>query len=75
VLNPGTSTYEIAMNTITCNGLQVVHAPITGTATLAALVAQMNTVLSALGTWAVSGANITLTTSACANIGLPFTVT
>jgi hypothetical protein len=74
VLNPGTSTYEIAMNTITCNGLQVVHAPVTGTATLAALVAQMNTVLAALGTWSVSGNNIQLTTSACANIGLPWSV-
>lgn len=74
VLNPNTNTYEIVANTVTCNGIQVFHAAVTGTTTLATLVAQMNTVLASLGTWAVSGSNITLTTTACSVIGLPWSV-
>lgn len=74
VVNPNTNTYEIAANTITCNGLPIFHSAITGTATLAALVAQMNTLLAAMGTWAVSGDNITLTGTACTTIALPWTV-
>lgn len=74
VLNPNTSTYEIAANSITCNGLPIFHAAITGTATLAALVAQLNTLVSAMGVWAVSGSNITLTGTACSTIAMPWTV-
>lgn len=74
VLDAVTNTYEVPMNTVTCNGIQVVHDAITGTATLAALVAQLNIVLAGLGTWAVSASNITLTTTACSVVGVPWSV-
>jgi hypothetical protein len=74
VLDATTGTYEIPAATVTCNGIQVVHGAITGTSTLAALVAQLNTVLAALGTWAVSSSNITLTTTACATVGMPWSI-
>ena len=73
-LQATTSTYEIASNSITCNGMLIVHDAITGTATLAALVAQMNTLLSAMGTWTVSGNNITLTATNCTVVTLPWSV-
>ena len=74
VLDAVTNTYEVPMNTVTCNNIQVVHDAITGTSTLATLVAQMNIVLAGLGTWAVSGGNITLTTTACTVVGIPWSV-
>lgn len=74
ILNVTTGTYEIPMNSVLCNGIQVVHDAVTGTSTVAALVVQLNTVLSGLGTWTVSGGtNIQLSTTACTNIGLPWT--
>lgn len=73
-LDAATNTYEILANTITCNGLPIFHSAITGTTTLAALVAQMNTLLAALGTWAVSGANITLTGTSCTTAALPWVI-
>jgi hypothetical protein len=74
VLDAVTSTYEVPMNTVTCNGIQVVHDAITGTTTLANLVIQMNTVLGFLGTWAVSASNITLTGTACTVVGVPWSI-
>lgn len=74
VLDAVTNTYEVPMNTVTCNNIQVVHDAITGTSTLTPLVAQMNTVLAGLGTWAVSGSTITLTTTACTVVGIPWSV-
>ena len=74
VLSALTSTYEIPTNTVLCNGLNIFHDAITGTTTLAALVAQMNTLLSAMGTWAVSGSDITLKGTACTTVNLPWTV-
>jgi len=65
-------TYEIVRDTIQCNGIQIVHSPITGTSTLATLVVQLNSLVGALGVWAVAGSTITLTTTACTNIGLPW---
>lgn len=73
VLNSVTSTYEVLRDSVQCNGMVIVHDPITGTATLAALVAQLNTLLSAMGTWAVSGGNITLTGAVCTSVGIPWT--
>lgn len=68
-------TYEIPSDTIQCNGINVVHAAITGTTTLADLVVQLNTLLGALGLWAVSGpGTISLVTTACDSVGLPWTV-
>ena len=73
ILNSGTGTYEVPANSVLCNGLLIVHPAITGTATLAALVVQLNTLLSAMGTWAVSGSDITLTGAACTSINVPWT--
>ncbi len=73
-LNVLTNTYEVPRDSILCNGLPIFHAPLTGTATLAALVTQMNANLAAMGTWAVSGSNITLTGTACTTVSIPWTV-
>ena len=75
MLNSDTSTYEIEANTIQCNGIAVVHSAITGAATLADLVVELNEHVSALGTWAVSATDITLTGTACDSAALPWTVT
>lgn len=63
-------TYEVPENSIFCSGIQIVHGAITGTSTLTTLVAQLNSLLGALGTWAVSGSNVTLTTTACTSLGI-----
>src|SRR6185295_6507130 len=49
----GTGTYEIVGNSVLCDQTPVSHLPITGTTTLAALVAQLTARLPDLGTWAV----------------------
>jgi hypothetical protein len=72
ILDPVTGTYEIARDEIECNGINIVHLPITGTNTLTNLVAQLNSLVGALGTWAVSGVNITLLTSSCSTVSLPW---
>ena len=73
-LQATTGTYEIANNAVTCNGMLIAHAAITGTSTLATLVAQMNTILGEMGTWAVSGQNITLASTNCTVVALPWSV-
>ena len=73
-LNPLTNTYEIPADRILCNSMPIFHAAITGTNTLAALVAQLNTLVGAMGVWAVSGTNITLTGTACQTVALGFTI-
>ena len=74
VLNPTSNTYEVASNVITCNGMNIFHDAITGTNALPALAAQMNTILGAMGLWAVSGPNITLTGTACTTVALGWNV-
>lgn len=74
VLNSTTNTYEILRNTIQCNGVEIVHEPITGTKTLATLVDQLNSLVSPLGTWAVSGGNITLEGTTCTTAAMPWTI-
>jgi len=77
VLDVVTNTYEVARDSITCNGLNVLNSPITGTSTLAALVAQLNSTsgTSAMGTWAVaSGTTITLTGSVCQTVAIPWLI-
>jgi len=69
---PG-GTYEVVANTIQCNSIAIVHSAVTGTATLANLVIQLNDLVGALGTWAVSGLNITLVTTACTTVGIAWT--
>jgi hypothetical protein len=75
VLNTDTSTYEIPANTILCNGLTIFGAAITGAASLAALVTQLNDEYGEMGTWAVAGGDITLTGTACTSVNIPWTVT
>jgi hypothetical protein len=67
--------YEVVENTIQCSGIQVVHSAIAGSSTLAALVVELNAKLGALGVWAVSGSNITLTTTSCTSVAVPWTET
>ncbi len=68
-----TGTYEIGANEVTCDGVAVQHAAVTGTTTVAALVVQLNsfTVLSSLGVWTVSGSNIQLVGS-CNIVEMPW---
>jgi hypothetical protein len=70
-LDTTTASYEVEANTIMCNGVAVEHGRVTGTTTLAALVTQLNQLVGVLGTWAVSGLNITLTGS-CATVTVPW---
>jgi len=65
-------TYEIAANSVQCNQIAIVHAAITGTTTLANLVVQLTDKMGALGTFAVSGANVTLTTTSCTSVAFPW---
>jgi len=76
VLDAATGTYEVGRDTILCNGLSIFNAPVTGTSTLANLVAQLNSIrgTSAMGTWAVSGLNITLTGAVCQSVAIPWIV-
>lgn len=75
VLNAATGFYEVLADTILCNGLNIFHPKITGSSTLAALVVQMNSLLSAMGTWAVASATtISLTGTACTNVEIGWVV-
>ena len=87
-LQATTGTYEIAANSVTCNGQLVVHTPVTGTTTIAALVAQLNLLLPAMGgyvnaqgvaqaAWIVNPGNpaqIQLQGNYCALVALPWSV-
>src|SRR5512135_685016 len=62
-------TYEVPANTIQCNGMVIFHEAIAGSTTLAALVIQLNTLLSAMGTWSVAGeTTIQLVGTACTSV-------
>lgn len=74
ILNETSGFYEVPASSILCNGMTIYHAAITGSATLADLVTQLNTILSAMGTWAVDGTEITLTGTVCQNINIPWKV-
>jgi hypothetical protein len=68
-LDAATGTYEVQANTILCNNMNIFHDAITGSTTLAALVAQMNVKLAAMGTWSVLNATqIQLTGTACTSV-------
>jgi hypothetical protein len=74
-IDAATGTYEVARDSITCNGLNILNSPLTGTTTLTALVAQMNSLLAAMGTWAVASATtITLTGAVCQSVAIPWLV-
>lgn len=74
VANSQTGTYEVPASSILCNGLMIVHDALTGTASLADLVEEMNAKLSAMGTWAVDGSDITLTGPNCSSVNISWTV-
>lgn len=75
-INGATSNYELLQNSVTCNGLPLVHAAI-AEASLAALVAALNADagLSQVGTWAVAGSDITVTGRACSEMAMPWVET
>jgi hypothetical protein len=72
IINSGTSTYEVAANSIKCNGMLVVHAAITGSTSIALLVVELNAKLGAMGTWTDTGATITLTGPNCSSMEIPW---
>jgi hypothetical protein len=76
IINSGTGTYEVAANSILCNGMAVVGAALTGSATVLALVAELNAKYSAMGTWTQTGVpgayTITLTGPNCSSIVIPW---
>jgi hypothetical protein len=75
ILNTGTSTYEIAANTIKCNGMGIVHPAITGSTSVVLLVAELNAKLAAMGTWTSNtpfNTTITLTGAVCTSIVMPW---
>ena len=74
-IDTATGTYEVALNSIQCNGMNIIHDAITGSTTLALLVVQMNAKLASMGTWAVaSGTTISLTGTVCSTASIPWLV-
>jgi hypothetical protein len=70
-----TGTYEIAANTIMCNGVPIVHNASTGTATLTDLCLSLQSVAGMLGSWTIDTADATkikLTGSPCPTVEIPF---
>jgi hypothetical protein len=74
IINSGTSTYEVAANSIKCNGIAIVHEAITGSTTVVLLVAELNAKLSVMGTWTSTDGDttITLTGTNCSSIVIPW---
>lgn len=72
IINSGTGTYEVAANSITCNKQIIVHEAITGSTTIALLVAELVSKLPAMGTWTDTGTTITLTGPNCSSIIIPW---
>jgi len=74
IINSDSATYEIAANSIQCNGMAVVHDAITGSTTVVLLVAELVSKLSAMGTWTSTDGDttITLTGAVCTSITMPW---
>ena len=73
IINSGTSTYEVPENSILCNGMPIVGPAITGSTTVALLVAELNTKYAAMGTWTVSGGtSIQLVGASCSSMNIPW---
>lgn len=73
-VDTATGFYEIALNSIQCNGMAIIHPQITGSATLSALVIELTAKLPAMGTWAVVGSTITLAGTTCSSAVMPWLV-
>jgi|GEM_PF-647392 len=72
VLNGLSGTYQLAQNSVLCEGAPVSHPAISGSTTLAALVVQLNSLMPDMGTFAVaSGTTISLTTN-CNTASFPW---
>lgn len=70
-----TNTYEIAANSIMCNGVPIVHNASTGTTTLAGLATDLQSKVSILGAWTIDTTDATrikLTGSPCPKVEIPF---
>jgi hypothetical protein len=72
VLNSVNGDYEIAQNSILCEGAPVLHAGITGSTTLAALVVQLNFALDKMGTFTVLNATQIQLVGPCASASFPW---
>lgn len=72
VLNGTNGDYEVEVDGIECEGVQVQHGAIQGTTTIADLVAQLNAVAPELGTWSVAGANTIQLVGTCASVMIPW---
>lgn len=70
----GLTTYSVSANTITCNGVPIVHTAIVTAASIAALATALTSQIPSLGTWAAAanGTDITLTGSTCNQVAIPF---
>lgn len=75
--NIAVGDFEIESNSAQCDQSgagSVQHAAISGSTTLAALVVQLNSALSVLGTWAVASPTTITVTGPCSTVVLPFAV-
>lgn len=70
--NSVTNTYEMAIDSVICEGGPVEHGAVTGTSTLATLVVQLNQVLDVMGTFTVLNATQIQLSGPCASVSLPF---
>jgi hypothetical protein len=68
----GTANYQVAANSIKCNGMGIVHPAISGSTTIALLVVELNAKLSAMGVWTDANPSITLTGASCSSIEIPW---
>jgi hypothetical protein len=68
----GTANYQVAANSIKCNGMAIVHPAITGSTNTTLLAAELNAKLAAMGDWTEDGTSITLTGASCSSIEIPW---
>ena len=72
----GSGNYVLAANTITCNGVPIVHVALTNgsaTNTIGALITWINTNVGILGTWSAEGTTqIKLADSTCDEVVIPW---
>ena len=72
VLNSVSGTYQVAQDSVLCEGGPVQSGPISGTTTLAALVVQLNQVLDGLGTFSVASATQIQLIGPCSSVSIPW---
>jgi len=74
IINSATATYEVAANSIKCNGMGIVHSAITGSTDTILLAAELRTKLSAMGAWTSTDGDTTITLigASCSTIEIPW---